>query len=104
LSADDRLRFRRDYTPRFLAFLARDDEAGLRAAYELGRRALGEDVGLLGLVRAHNEVFLEVLGTARSAEEASRIAAAASSFLLEAVASFEMTQRAFMGRIVQSND
>lgn len=97
-------RFRQDYTPRFLAYLGRDDEAGLRAAYELGRQAMRQSVGLLGLVRTHNEVFLDVLGTARSVESAEQIATSASAFLLEALASFEMTQRGFMGQIGRHAD
>jgi hypothetical protein len=104
MPAEPLLRFRQDYTPRFLAYLGRDDEAGLRAAYELGRQAMRQSVGLLGLVRTHNEVFLDVLGTARSVEAAEAIAASASAFLVEALASFEMTQRGFMGQIARSED
>ena len=87
---------RRDYRPRFLAYLTRLDEAGLNAAYELGRQAIERNIGLLDLVRAHNGVYLDVVSTARSLEEAQGIARAASAFLLEALAPFEMTQRGFM--------
>jgi hypothetical protein len=96
--SDERARLERDYRPPFLRYLARQDEAGLRSAYELGRQALIRDVGLLGLVRIHNDVFLDVLGTARTLEAAGGIARAASCFLFEALASFEMTQRAFPRR------
>ena len=104
MPADPLLRFRQDYTPRFFAYLARNDEAGLRAAYELGRQAMSQAVGLLGLVRTHNEVLLDVLHTARSVEASEAIAASASAFLLEAVAPFEMTQRGYMGQVVQTED
>jgi len=53
-------------------------------------------VGLLDLVRIHNEVFLEVIDSTRTTEAAQEVARAASTFLVEALASFEMTQRAFM--------
>jgi hypothetical protein len=99
LNGDELVRFRRDYTPRFLAYLGRQDELGLRAAYELGRQAMRQDVGLLGLVRTHNEVLLDVLQTARSPEDAEATVRAASTFLLEALGCFEMTQRGFMGRM-----
>ena len=89
---------RRDYRPRLLAYLTHEDEAGRRSAYELGRQAMSQDVGLLGLVRVHNEVFLDVIATARTPGAAEEIARAASSFLFEALASFEMTQRAFLDR------
>lgn len=69
---------------------------GLRSAYELGRVAMGCSVGLLDLVRIHNEVFLEAIATARTPESAQDVARAASTFLVEALSSFEMTQRGFM--------
>ena len=94
--SDVRRQFQRNYRPPFLSYLVRGDEAGLRAAYELGRQALSLEVGLLGLVTVHNEVFLEVLAAERTAESALRTARAASAFLVEALASFEMTQRGFM--------
>jgi len=55
-------------------------------------------VGLLDLVRLHDEITLDVLRTARTPEEAVEIARAAAAFLVEALASFEMTQRGFMDR------
>ena len=53
-------------------------------------------VGLLDLVRIHNEVFLRVIGTTKTVESAEAVARAASTFLVEALASFEMTQRGFL--------
>lgn len=57
---------------------------------------MSRSVGLLDLVRVHNEVFLKVMGTTKTAESAEGVARAASAFLLEVLASFEMTQRGFM--------
>jgi len=93
-SADER--FRRDYTPPFLAYLAHPEEKALHAAYELGRRAMRAELGLLTLVRVHHEVLLEVLTTANDVDEATSVVADASAFLSEALASFEMGQRGFM--------
>jgi len=87
---------RRDYRPRFLAYLAHLDEEGLTAAYDLGRRSMQRSTGLLDLVRVHNEVYVEVVSTARDLTEAQGLARAASEFLIEALAPFEMTQRGFM--------
>ena len=88
--------FALDYTPPFLAYLARSDEKWLSAAYELGRQAMRAELGVLTVVRVHHQVFLEVLSTARDLQEAQALAAKGSAFLLEAMASFEMTQRGFM--------
>jgi hypothetical protein len=104
LVSDELSGLRRDYAPPFLAYLANQNEAGLRKAYELGRDAMRRPVGLLDLVHIHNSIFLEVIGTARTPESAEDIAHAASAFLVEALASFEMTQRGFMdgeGRLEQ---
>jgi ANTAR domain/Phosphoserine phosphatase RsbU, N-terminal domain len=88
-------RFRRDYAPVFLQYLSERGERGRRAAYELGRRAIGEQLSVLDLARIHHGILLDVLKTHRSPQELERIAEAASEFLVEALAVFEMTQRGF---------
>jgi hypothetical protein len=96
--------FRRNYTPPFLSYLAHGDEAGLQAAYELGRQAMSQGLGILGLVTVHNEAFLEVIRTEKTSESAYELARAACTFLIEALASFEMTQRGFMDGSVRIED
>jgi hypothetical protein len=86
-------RLRRDYTPAFLAYLTRNNEAGRRTAYELGRSAIADGIGLLDLVHVHHEVFLDVAQTARRVEEVPEMVEAAAAFLVEALAPFEMTRR-----------
>jgi ANTAR domain/Phosphoserine phosphatase RsbU, N-terminal domain len=88
-------RFRRDYAPAFLQYLSERGEPGRRAAYELGRRAIGEQLSVLDLARIHHGMLLEVLRTHRTSRELEHIAQAASEFLVEALAVFEMTQRGF---------
>jgi len=89
-------RFRRDYIPLMLRYLAQQDEEGLQAAYELGRAALGEPLGLLDVVRVHNELLLEVLATARDVTEAYDVARASTNLLIDLVASYDMSQRAVL--------
>jgi Mg/Co/Ni transporter MgtE len=88
-------RFRRDYAPAFLQYLTERGEPGRRAAYELGRRAIREQLSVLDLARIHHGILLEVLKTHRTPRELEHIAQAASEFLVEALAVFEMTQRGF---------
>jgi hypothetical protein len=88
-------RFRRDYAPTFLQYLSERSEPGRRAAYELGRRAITEQLSVLDLTRIHHAMLLEVLKTHRTPQELEHIAQAASEFLVEALAVFEMTQRGF---------
>ena len=89
-------RFRRDYAPVFLQYLSERGERGRRAAYELGRRAISERLSVLDLARIHHGTLLDVLKTHRSPQELEHIAQAASEFLVEALAVFEMTQRGFI--------
>ena len=89
-------RFRLDYAPVMLRYLAQQDEEGLQAAYELGRAALREQLGLLDVVRVHNELLLEVLATARDTAEAHHVAHASTTLLIDLVASYDMSQRGFM--------
>ena len=95
MTGDANERFRRDYAPVFLQYLSDRGERGRRAAYELGRRAIGEQLSVLDLARIHHIVLLEVLKTHRTPGELEQIAQAASEFLVEALAVFEMTQRGF---------
>jgi hypothetical protein len=89
-------RFQRDYAPIFLRYLSERSEPGLRAAYELGRRALAEQLSMLELAWIHHTVLLEALKSHRDVEELEDIAQAAAEFLVEALATFEMAQRGFM--------
>jgi len=89
-------RFRLDYAPVLLRHLSRRDEAGLQDAYELGRRAMLESVGLLDLVRVHSDLYLEVLATVRDLEEVTEVSEAATTLLIDLIASFEVAQRGFM--------
>ena len=95
MTGDAYERFQRDYAPVFLQYLSERGERGRRAAYELGRRAIGEQLGVLDLARIHHGTLLDVLKTHRSPEELEHIAQAASEFLVETLAVFEMTQRGF---------
>jgi Phosphoserine phosphatase RsbU, N-terminal domain len=89
-------RLRLDYAPLLLRYLTQRDETGLQAAYELGRDAMRESVGLLDVVRVHNDVSLEVLATARDVDEAHDLAGAAATLLIDLVAAYEVAQLGFM--------
>ena len=93
--ADRHDRFRRDYAPVFLQYLSERGEGGLRTGYELGRRAMLEELSMLDLVQIHHAVLLDVLKTIKDPEELDGVAEAASEFLVEVLATFEMIQRSF---------
>ena len=84
----------RDYRAAFLRYLARREESALHAGYEIGRTALAAELSLLDVVGVHHDVLIEVLRDS-PAEEAGLVAAAASDFLPEVLASYDMAQRGF---------
>jgi len=84
----------RDYRVAFLRYLTRHEEPALHAGYQLGRAALEARFSLLEVVRVHHDVLIEVL-RGSPADEALELAAAASDFLLEVLASYDMSQGAF---------
>ena len=93
MSADRHERFRRDYAPVFLQYVSERGEPGLRTAYELGRRAMVEQMSMLDLVQVHHAVLLNVLRTIKRPEELEDVSQAASEFFVEVLATYEMVQR-----------
>lgn len=85
----------RDYRVALLRYLPRGDEAASTVGYEIGRGAVTGDVGLLQLVRIHQEIVEEVLADSRP-EQRLDVARSAGEFLLEVLGAFEMTQRAIL--------
>jgi hypothetical protein len=86
-----------NYTPAFLAFLNNPDEERLHRAYELGRTALADGITLLDLVRTHHIAFGKAITTTDAGTQAGTIDAAAS-FLIEALAPYEMARRGYLER------
>ena len=88
---------RRNYRAAFLRYLPGRDEAALRAGYEIGRAAVVDALSILDIAQVHHEVLLEVLRDTRS-EDLGHVASAASEFLVEVLATYDMAQRGFPGR------
>ncbi len=82
----------RDYRAAFLRYLPRRDEAALHSGYELGRSAVAHGVSLLELVRIHHEVLVPVL-LESGPDELLEVTGAASNFLVEVLATFDMAHR-----------
>lgn len=82
--------FRSAYRAAFTAHLTGADEAGLRAAYELGRTAMVRRLSVLDLAAIHHEVLL---GALAATEDLERATTSASTFFLEVLATYEMVQR-----------
>jgi len=87
----------RNYRAAFLRYLPRREEIALNRGYELGRDAVTAGISILDLARIHHEILLEVLSDTR-AEDVSSVAAAASEFFVEVLATYDMTQRGLLER------
>lgn len=87
--------FRRDYAFAFLTYRVEGNESRLLAAYELGRKAMADGMGLLELSRVHHEVVAEALDETLHEGALQDVAGAASAFFVEVLSTFEMAQRGF---------
>jgi hypothetical protein len=87
-------RLRRNYRAAFLRYLPNQDEAALNAGFQIGRSAVSDGLTIFDLTQVHHEVLREVLRTS-SPEKLDRVTATASDFLVEVLATYEMTRRAY---------
>lgn len=87
----------RNYRAAFLRYLPRREESALTIGYELGRTAVCDGTSLLELARVHHDVFLEVLQDTPQGD-LTRVATAASEFLLEVLATYDMAHRGFLSQ------
>src|SRR5437899_12481590 len=93
---NDPLRDLRDqYTRTLHDYLAEAGETNLHHAYELGRRALAEGLGILEMASLHHHALATVVGSVRMPEEMTNISKSAENFFTEALSPFEMTHRGF---------
>lgn len=90
-------RLRRNYRAAFLRYLPNRDEAALDAGYQIGRSAVVDGLTILDLVQVHHDVLREVLRTG-SAEELDGLTATAADFLVEVLATYEMTRRGYLAK------
>ncbi len=84
-----------NYRAAFLRYLPRREEAALNAGYQLGRAAVIDRLSILELAQVHHNVLLDVLRETPD-ELLADVATAASEFFLEVIATYDMTQRAFL--------
>ena len=90
-------RLRRNYRAAFLRYLPNQDEAALDAGYQIGRSAVTEGLTILDLAQVHHEVLREVLGSS-SRDELDGVTASAADFLVEVLATYEMTRRGYLAK------
>ena len=90
-------RLRRNYRAAFLRYLPNRDEAALDAGYQIGRTAVADGLTILDLAQVHHDVLREVLRTS-SQDELDGVTASAADFLVEVLATYEMTRRGYLAK------
>jgi two-component system, NarL family, sensor histidine kinase UhpB len=75
-------------------YLALPAEAALHRAYELGRAALENGVGVLEMAALHHKALATLLSNKLRHEQSIPLVQAAENFFVESLAPFEMTHRA----------
>jgi hypothetical protein len=87
--------FSRQYRAALLDYLLGSGESGRERAYELGRCAIGSSLGLLQILRVHQQALSAILESASSPGEGLRRLKASQEFLMEALSPFDMACRGY---------
>src|SRR5688572_15637446 len=95
--SDPLARLTKRYTMALQNYLLHPEEVFLQLAYELGRQAVAEGIGLLNLLRIHNAAIGVHAACSGSQPDQLKLEhqqlAAAQTFLMEALSPFEATYR-----------
>src|SRR5258707_1025205 len=83
------------YLSSFQNYLRGGGETALRQAYELGRQAMMEGLGVLEITVLYHQALANALQRTVGPAESSRVVQSGESFFLESLAAFEMTHRGF---------
>lgn len=83
------------YAQALREYLGGAGETALRQAYELGREAMIQGLGVLDLVAIHEEATRTAVRNTKSRDNPVKHAKATYSFLMESLSPFEITHRSF---------
>jgi signal transduction histidine kinase len=81
------------------SYLGEGGEGALRQAYELGRRAIGESLGVLEIASLHHEALASLLPRRSRSAPLARQLGQAGEFLAEALSSYEMARRGVLDAV-----
>jgi signal transduction histidine kinase len=88
-------RLARRYAATLRKYLKHEQEAVLEQAYELGRTAIAQKLGVLEMARIHCMALRQLLQSPVFQKDCRRVLSAAEIFLLESFSPFEATHRGF---------
>ena len=89
------LSLRREYIEAMQEFLEQRDEQGLEQAYELGRRALEDGMGVVELAGMYHDALGQFVQNPKSPEDCGQTVKRLGQFFIESISPYEMTHRGF---------
>ena len=91
-------RLHRNYRAAFLRYLPSRDEAALHAGYQIGRSAVTDGTDAFSISRKCTTTSSAKSSAPAAAEELDGVIAAAADFLVEVLATYEMTRRGYLAK------
>lgn len=83
----------RDYQAAMREHLSQPDEGTLQRAYQLGRKALDQGLGIVDTAELYHRALAAALRSARTPAECDKTVQALESFFVESLSPYEMTHR-----------
>ena len=97
--AKPRAGFADEYRSSLREYAARGGEPALGRAYELGRRALGEQKSLVEIASLHHQAVLALVCDAESGKRREELLRSSAEFLAECLSPYEMAHRGFQDAV-----
>jgi signal transduction histidine kinase len=91
--------FEEDYRSGLGRYAAEGGEAALGQAYELGRRALAEQVSVVELASLHHRAAIDLVRGAENEKDKVELLRVSAEFLAECVSPYEMAHRGFQDAV-----
>jgi signal transduction histidine kinase len=91
--------FEEEYRSALGGYAAEGGELALGRAYELGRRALEEQLSVVELASLHHRAVIDLVRTAETEPQKEALLRAGAEFLAECVSPYEMAHRGFQDAV-----
>src|SRR5216683_874790 len=91
--------FEEEYRSALCGYAAEGGELALGRAYELGRRALEEQLSVVDLASLHHHAMIDLVRTAENEPRKEAMLRISSEFLAECVSPYEMAHRGFQDAV-----
>jgi signal transduction histidine kinase len=91
--------FEEEYRSALRAYAGGEGELALGRAYDLGRRALEEQLSVVELASLHHHAIIDLVRTMEDEEQKEELLRVSAEFLAECVSPYEMAHRGFQDAV-----